>query len=507
MPPTKSLSTSAALHPRFGSEDPWKKAAGRDSEVPGTRDLSYSFESRTPAIYVQLATRETLRPASSSQFLVFVRLPATGRRRIHSLIHAFRVRSRATPAECSYFYQPQRLLEPFSPASPSLTKITNAEYKGRVSLHLMAARVQVQNNMADYRSPMHQVPRKPVVGANHAGFQFQPGDTHSPLPRIPPNYDYGDYSHQRSRTTSSSALPAQQKPQHHHLHRPTQHPHPGSSVSTGAAVPTRRSSNATSSTNSTGGNPPTYTMSHSSSEIHRSSSSRSVGVPLGYVALMRRQKGTAWCDRAQPEDPRLLAQKRAAKQRAYLELHGHSARTGTLASGKIRHQSGKAGPTFSPSTLVGATVPVRLSANEIGDDDRDDHSSEGGAYHRRTGSGRSSVGSIQRYPSGYQRPGKTPPNEQANIPEVAESAPAADPKEHQVGGSLSSKNEEFSDDKEMEMENDFGGVGDMSAPPAADTALQKAKKAEDLRRRGSVDDRTTSLTGVRLFIANPDLDD
>lgn len=219
---------------------------------------------------------------------------------------------------------------------------------------------------------------------------------------------------------------------------------------------------------------------------------------------MRRQKGTAWCDRAQPEDPRLLAQKRAAKQRAYLELHGQSARTGTLASGKIRHHNGKTGPTYSPSTLVGATVPVRLSANEIGDDDGDDHSSEGGAYHRRTGSGRSSVGSIQRYPSGYQRPqGKTPPNEQANIPEVVESAPAAEPQDLQVGGSLSSKNEAFLDDKEVEMENDFGGVGDMSAPPA----IQKTKKAEDLKRRGSVDDRTTSLTGVRLFIANPDLDD
>jgi hypothetical protein len=69
---------------------------------------------------------------------------------------------------------------------------------------------------------------------------------------------------------------------------------------------------------------------------------------------------------------------------------------------------------------------------------------------------------------------------------------------------MSSREEEEDD---TELEKDFGGLGDMSAPAAADTAMHKAKKADDLRRRGSVDDRTTSLTGVRLFIANPDLDD
>jgi len=31
--------------------------------------------------------------------------------------------------------------------------------------------------------------------------------------------------------------------------------------------------------------------------------------------------------------------------------------------------------------------------------------------------------------------------------------------------------------------------------------------ADDLRRRGSVDDRTTTMSGVRLFVANPDLSD
>jgi hypothetical protein len=50
-------------------------------------------------------------------------------------------------------------------------------------------------------------------------------------------------------------------------------------------------------------------------------------------------------------------------------------------------------------------------------------------------------------------------------------------------------------------------VGDMTAPSAATTAAEKARKADELRRRGSVDERTTTMTNVRLFVANPDADD
>ncbi|OKL64001.1 hypothetical protein UA08_00358 [Talaromyces atroroseus] len=398
----------------------------------------------------------------------------------------------------------------------------------------MAARVQMQgNNMADYR--MYQMPRRPVGGSHHAGLQFQPSEAsspqqHQPPPqRLAPNYDQPAYAqsqpHQRSAQYSRNS-DSYQYHHHHHphaFHRQAQHPqqqqqyHHYNQVPLAAGpVPSRTLSNATTSTSSTGGNRVTNTMSTASSDIHRSASSRSASAPLSYVALMRRQKGTVWCDRAQPEDPRLQAQKRAAKQRAHLELHGSSGRSSTFASGKIRH-SGKAGPSFSPSTLIGATVPVRLSANEIGDDDGDDHSSEGGPYHRRTGSARSSLGSMQRYPSGYQRPqGKTPPNEQADIPEVAETAAAttgaAGPDAAQ---SLDSANDSLTsslrdlttEDQDLHDEHDFGNIGEMGAPAAAPTAMQKAKKADDLRRRGSVDDRTTSLTGVRLFVANPDADD
>jgi hypothetical protein len=386
----------------------------------------------------------------------------------------------------------------------------------------MAARVQRQSNVPDYRVYQVAPPRKPVA-SHHAGLQFQPAQQQQQA--APSNNNHLDHAQHQNRTTSSYASAQKHNNSstshnnhhsnnhhhnHHFAHRPAPHtqalPPPSSA---GPSVPTRTLSNATSSSNSTGNNHLTQTMSSASSDIHRSSSGRSAPVQLSYVALMRRQKGTVWCDRAQPEDPRLQAQKRAARQRAHMELHG-GARSGPLASGKIRHHSGKAGPTsFSPSTLVGATVPVRLSANEVGDDYADDHSSEGGMFHRRaSGSARSSLGSMQRYPSGYQRqPGKTPPNEQADIPEVVETAPVEGTHSYN-----SSRNSSLQKDTELEghdehHENDFGDIGEMAAPAAAKTAMQKAKKADDLRRRGSVDERTTSLTGGRLFVANPDRDD
>lgn len=198
-----------------------------------------------------------------------------------------------------------------------------------------------------------------------------------------------------------------------------------------------------------------------------------------------------WCDHAQPEDPRLQAQKRAAKQRAYQELQNATNRSGP-GSGKIRHHSGRGSAGFASNSLVGQSVPVRLSANEVGDDDDDIP---------RTNSGRSSMGSIKRYPSGYQRPrAKTPPSEHDSIPEVAETAPTSEAKE------TTSKTEP-AEDAAAQQESDFGDVGDLGAPSAADAAMKRVSTADELRRRGSVDDRTTSLTtGVRLFVANPDVD-
>ncbi|KAF9885655.1 hypothetical protein FE257_012746 [Aspergillus nanangensis] len=269
--------------------------------------------------------------------------------------------------------------------------------------------------------------------------------------------------------------------------------------------PSRRLSSATASTTSTGNAAGVYPA---DSDIRRSTSSRSAQSQSGYVALMRRQKGTVWCDRAQPEDPRLRAQKMADKKRAHLEVHGAGTggRASTLASGKIKHAKG--GGDFSPSNLVGAKVPVRLSANEIGDAEDQDRS-EGGFPYRRTGSGRSSVGSNHRYPSGYQRTpqgtmgsNSTPPNEKTDLPELSEHPPAERQEEER---DLVKDDSATQHSRNSEQEDSFGVVGDMAAPSAATAATEKAKRADELRRRGSVDDRTTSMT--RLFVANPDLSD
>lgn len=225
---------------------------------------------------------------------------------------------------------------------------------------------------------------------------------------------------------------------------------------------------------------------------------------------MRRQKATVWCDRAQPEDARSREQALRDKKRAYLEVHGSGAgRAGTLGSGKIRHGP-KGAADFSPSNLVGAKVPVRLSANEVGDGDDDTLSSDGGAIHRRTGSGRSSLGSAHRYPSGYSRPqgtmgsNSTPPNEKTDLPEVSENTPAEIHEEEKSRLSSLHKDDTATTHSSEQEQDDF--VGDMQAPSAATTAAEKANKAAELRRRGSVDERTTTMTNVRLFVANPDSD-
>jgi hypothetical protein len=197
-------------------------------------------------------------------------------------------------------------------------------------------------------------------------------------------------------------------------------------------------------------------------------------------------------------------QARRDKKRAYLEVHG-AGRAGH--SGKIRH-GGKAGLDFSPSNLVGASVPLRLSANEVGDGDDDSHSAEGVMMHRRTGSGRSSIAS-NRYPSGYHRQqgtmgsNSTPPNEKTDLPEVSENTPAEIHEEEKSRLSSLVKDDAATTHTVNSSEQE-DVVGEMEAPSAAVHAAQKANKADELRRRGSVDERTTSMTNVRFFVANPD---
>ncbi|OAX77682.1 hypothetical protein ACJ72_08016, partial [Emergomyces africanus] len=284
--------------------------------------------------------------------------------------------------------------------------------------------------MADYRSPMLQIPHRKPLSAGNAGLQFH--SSPSPNPQDRHQQAMRPQSHQNRPQASSSYHPHQMHPQQHMSPAFQTHQHQHQPMNPN--YPVRRGSNATTSTTSTGGNgalPPGHPNAHP--DVRRSSSSRSVHAPIGYVALMRKQKATVWCDRAQQEDPRVVAQRRAAKQRAAMEVHGGGGRSATLAStGKIRHNTASRSMSYNTGTMVGAGVPLRLSANEIGDGE-DDMDNDGTPFHRRTGSGRSSTGS-NRFPSGYQRPqqgrfssssnSNTPPNMdstdriQTDIPEI-----------------------------------------------------------------------------------------
>ncbi|KAJ6185749.1 hypothetical protein N7519_007050 [Penicillium mononematosum] len=352
--------------------------------------------------------------------------------------------------------------------------------------------------MTDFRMPLHQGPpaRKPLSGAQHGYGGYQSYD--SPRPQLAPHLASPQTTHSRTRTTSSSVLPYSGGSQHYYGAPPP----PPVPQMTLPHQPSRRMSSTTTSTSSTGHHP-TVHAGQGVSDIRRTASSRSANSQLGYVALMRRQKATVWCDRAQPEDARMREQALRDKKRAYLEVHGAgSGRAGTLASGKIKHGP-KGAMEFSPSNLVGAKVPVRLSANEVGDGDDDTLSSDGGAIHRRTGSGRSSLGSTHRYPR-TMGSNSTPPNEKTDLPEVSENTPAEIHEEKKSGLPSLHKDDAATTHSSEQEQDDF--VGDMQAPNAATTAAEKAQRAAELRRRGSVDERTTTMTNVRLFVANPDSD-
>lgn len=301
----------------------------------------------------------------------------------------------------------------------------------------------------------------------------------------------------------------------------------------------------------------------SSSDLRRSTSSRSGGgQPTSYVALMRKQKATVWCDRAQHEDPRLVAAQRAAKQRAAIEVLGGSKatgnRSGTGGSGslagsnrvtaKIRHH-GKAGLVgYNPADNFGVGVggvPMRLSASEVegGDSDDEDKSSlQHPMNHHRTGSGRSSLGSARRGltyrqstggasgQSGRRSSGNTPPDSLADLHESAETpVPASHPNHSSNNKDYFSTSRSMNNDagsagsgSSGERRDELGGLDERESAAARlasrslmgkETNLVAREKSvrdpEGLRRRGSVDERTATmkLGAGRLFVANPDASD
>ncbi|OAA75719.1 hypothetical protein LEL_07707 [Akanthomyces lecanii RCEF 1005] len=395
------------------------------------------------------------------------------------------------------------------------------------------------------------------------------------------------HGHSRTRTTSSNVFPSQQSQhhqyqqqhyaqqqhpsqQHHysqhphqqhqqHLHHQQQlHPHhhghqqqhhqmhsaqqyhsqqPSPHSASNPQLWRRSPSIGAFSTSSSFHQPPPAAYRTSTSDLRRSTSSRSVTTQGGgssYVALLRKQKATVWCERAQYEDPRVVAQQRAAKMRANLEVvtSNNTGRTQTgLASakvaGKIRH--GKAPVVgYAPGeTHVGVGgVPLRLSAREIDGDGSDDDdtgpmmASRKDQQHRRAGSssGRSSTGSgrqAQYRTSGSGTPARNP--SLAGTPERTESLAhkpqqhkqsideSAGPTDDAASGRAQSSRSGGSERRDDVLELGQGPkLAHNSKLHSALTREKSVKSPEELKRRGSVDERTSTLTSGRLFIANPD---
>ncbi|KAH8199022.1 hypothetical protein TruAng_006808 [Truncatella angustata] len=272
--------------------------------------------------------------------------------------------------------------------------------------------------------------------------------------------------------------------------------------------------------------PAAFRTSPTQSEIRRSTSSRSGGgAPNSYVALLRKQKATVWCDRAQYEDPRMLAQQKAAKQRATMEVVGGTGavRTSTglgsagKVAAKIRHHGkpGVVGYTPENNYIGVGGVPMRLSATEVeGEDSDDDDVTMQRLHHRRTGSsGRSSTASGRRgipYRTSGSITKKWSPGD---TPERAGSL--VEQPEYQVGddrllnraeSTRSGSSGERADTlPELNVPSTAAAkLASNSLLNAALTREKSVKNPEELRRRGSVDERTATLTSTRLFIANPD---
>jgi hypothetical protein len=234
--------------------------------------------------------------------------------------------------------------------------------------------------------------------------------------------------------------------------------------------------------------------------------------------------------------------------RATVEVMGGSAgRSSTAGSGgiggnrvaaKIRHH-GKSGLTdFTPAENFGVGiggVPMRLSASEVEGGDSDDDTESGGIYHYRTGSGRSSLGSGRRgltyrksgasaNSSGRWSSGHTPPGERERVDslnDLAEETPV--PTGHPRSKDYFPTNDNSDGNKSISSGSSNGeradGVAELSATSSNAARLasnsllrstitreKSTKNPEELRRRGSVDERAMSLTAGRLFVANPDMD-
>lgn len=155
---------------------------------------------------------------------------------------------------------------------------------------------------------------------------------------------------------------------------------------------------------------------------------------------------------------------------------------------------------------------MRLSANEVGEE---------GTYHRPADDGHqrsmSSGSAGNRYSHvdqtqqhSYNQGSLTSAGQGGSLgsPDIPELDETPVPGDYQAGGDyFMGKSGNGGSGSSSERESSFGKAGQMEGPPAP---VKEKRTSEELRRRGSVDERTNTMGFMgsgRLFVANPDLSD
>jgi len=198
--------------------------------------------------------------------------------------------------------------------------------------------------------------------------------------------------------------------------------------------------------------------------------------------------------------------------------------TGGKVAAKIRHHGKPSVIGYSPgSNLNGVSgVPLRLSATEVeGEESEDDDAAIQRLHHRRTGSsGRNSIASGRRalpyrssgsvgaaQPGGAAKwsPGDTPERTGSLVDDKqgGQARPGDDAGSTKARSFASGSSGERLDNV-PELTLNAGNAANNSQKLATVTREKSVKSVDELRRRGSVDERTMTLSAGRLYIANPD---
>ncbi|KAL5614563.1 hypothetical protein BROUX41_004666 [Berkeleyomyces rouxiae] len=399
-----------------------------------------------------------------------------------------------------------------------------------VSVSMVSAQLPMQQYPAQMQGQYQQPQQRQLYSSQHAYAQpTYASQQHHPAAQYqaqPQPHSHYHQAHQQPQATPASQYSYQPQPQ-------AQNP-----MLSNVQQHTRRSPSVTTFSTSSSVPPPAAYRTSPTLDVRRSTSSRSGGsIPpqqSSYVALLRRQKATVWSDMIQMEDPNAVAQRRREKMRATLQVAGgqrHSSShgsgrtsTGISATGKvaakIRHHGKPMVTGFTGNdTHVGVGgVPVRLSATEVEGESSGEEDESLRLHHRRTGSsGRNSIGSARRVsyrPSGTftsrrWSPGDTPERAGSLMEEPTEgisimmaSVNIADEtasiKAHSTHSGSSEKADNLGELDEMPK------LATKSQQHATLKREKSVNTTDDLKRRGSVDERTMTLTSGRLYIANPD---